>query len=170
MASEFQRDKVLRVFDAMDVDEDGMLMATDFAALGDRWARVRGPGDHDLLREIMHGWWTTLSTAAGGAEAVTVDDVLAVVDLLGTMPEAVTGTAEAMFRAIDRDGDGRVSGEEYNELIEAWNGHPTETGAVFALLDLNGDGHLSAAEFTALWTEFWAGDDPGSPGSWVFGH
>jgi hypothetical protein len=54
-------------------------------------------------------------------------------------------------------------------LIEAWNGRVTNTDEIFPLLDLNGDGHISRAEFVELWTEFWAGDDPGSPGTWVFG-
>lgn len=40
---------------------------------------------------------------------------------------------------------------------------------VFRAMDGNGDGHLSRDEFTALWTEFWAGDDPAAPGTWVFG-
>jgi hypothetical protein len=37
-----------------------------------------------------------------------------VVDRLGEMPEAVTATAEAMFEAVDEDGDGRVSAEEWS--------------------------------------------------------
>ncbi|HSZ42512.1 MAG TPA: hypothetical protein VK817_21330 [Trebonia sp.] len=37
------------------------------------------------------------------------------------------------------------------------------------MLDLNHDGYLSGQEFTQHWTEFWAGDNPDAPGSWVFG-
>ncbi|MEV5706417.1 EF-hand domain-containing protein [Actinoallomurus sp. NPDC052274] len=94
---------------------------------------------------------------------------MSVVDRLGAMPDAVTGTAEAMFEAVDENGDGRVSAEEYNRLIEAWNGRPTDTDEIFPLLDLNGDGHLSREEFVRLWTDFWAGDHPEAPGTWVFG-
>lgn len=91
------------------------------------------------------------------------------VDQLGAMSDAVAGTATAMFDAIDENADGKISAAEYRQLIEAWNGCATDTDEVFPLLDLDGDGHLSQEEFTELWTEFWAGDHPDSPASWVFG-
>jgi Ca2+-binding EF-hand superfamily protein len=168
MASDFQRNKIAGVFGAMDSDCDGYLTEDDFRALAARWAALRGEGDHTRLVQIMMGWWATLRDAAGGSQA-SIDDVLAVVDQLGDMPEAVTTTADAMFEAVDENGDGWISKGEYRQLVEAWNGSETDTDEIFALLDLNHDGHLSRAEFTTHWTEFWAGDDPNAPGSWVFG-
>ncbi|MCW2948972.1 MAG: calcium sensor EFh [Actinoallomurus sp.] len=46
---------------------------------------------------------------------------------------------------------------------------PMDADEIFPLLDLNGDGYLSRDEFTRLWTQFWVGDDPEAPGTWVFG-
>jgi Ca2+-binding EF-hand superfamily protein len=173
MASEFQRSKVACVFDAMNVDGDGFLRESDFAALAARWSAIRGDADGSSgqarLNSIMMGWWATLLAASDRDDKITIEDVLLVVDRLGAMPDAVTGTAEAMFEAIDENGDGRISSGEYHQLIEAWNGSATDTDEVFHLLDLNGDGHLSRAEFSLLWTQFWAGDDPAEPGTWVFG-
>lgn len=171
MASEFQRRKIAGVFDAMDADADGFLEEADFAALTARWVAIRGTGDHARLSAIMMGWWATLLAGSDRDHdgRVTLDEVLLLVDRLDGMPEAVIGTAEAMFEAVDEDGDGRISAEEYHRLIEAWSGRATDTDAVFPLLDLDGDGHLSQAEFTRLWTEFWSGDDPAAPGTWVFG-
>lgn len=175
MASEFQRRKVAGVFRAMDVDGDGLLTEADFRALAARWTAIRGlvPGSegHQRLNAIMLGWWTTLRSAADQDrdENVTLDEVLQVVDQLPGMPEAVAGTAVAMFEAIDENGDGRISASEYRRLIETWNGVATDTDEIFALLDLDGDGEITLPEFSALWTEFWAGDDPLAPGTWVFG-
>ncbi|MEU5884166.1 EF-hand domain-containing protein [Spirillospora sp. NPDC047279] len=173
MASEFQRVKVTGAFRAMGGDRDGYLREGDFAALAGRWTTLRGtaPGsaEYARLHEIMMRWWYTLQVSAAREDRVTVDDVLTVVDHLHEMPEAVTATAEAMFEAVDGNGDGRISAAEYRQLIEAWNGRPTDTDQIFPRLDLNGDGHLSRVEFTELWTQFWAGDDPGAPGTWVFG-
>ncbi len=175
MASGFQRQKIDNVFRAMDDDGDGFLDESDFQALTDRWLAVRGgepgsPGRADLA-EVMMGWWSTLRAAADQDrdDRVTLDEVLLVVDLLGEMADAVVHTADSMFDAVDEDGDGRVSAQEYRRMIEAWRGEPTDTDAVFPLLDLDGDGHLSRAEFRVLWTEFWTGDDPAEPGTWVFG-
>jgi Ca2+-binding EF-hand superfamily protein len=168
MASEFQHQKVAGVFAAMDTDGDSYLTEGDFRALTARWIDLRGDGDQARLIATMMGWWGTLRDAAG-TDQVTIGDVLAVVDQLGQMPHAVAGTAEAMFEAVDENADGRISPAEYRQLIEAWNGRETDTAEAFALLDLNHDGYLSRSEFTEHWAEFWAGDNPAAPGSWVFG-
>ncbi|GAA4428889.1 EF-hand domain-containing protein [Actinokineospora soli] len=174
MASQLQRGKVTAVFRAMDADGDGYLTEADFHAITDRWTRLRGaePGDRERVGAIMLGWWSTLSTAydADGDDRVTVDEVLAVVDRLPQMLDAVTATASAMFDAVDADRDDRISATEYRTLIEAWNGRRTDTDSIFNILDDDGDGSLSREEFTDLWTQFWAGDDPAAPGNWVFGH
>jgi Ca2+-binding EF-hand superfamily protein len=175
MASEFQRGKIEGVFRAMDDDRDGFLRREDFQALSDRWTALRGavPGsaEHERLSGVMLGWWSALSAAADPArnDRVTLDDVLSVVDQLGGLSDAVRATATAMFDAVDENGDGEISPAEYHRMIHVWNGVATDTDDVFPLLDGNGDGHLSRDEFTALWTEFWAGDDPTAPGTWVFG-
>jgi Ca2+-binding EF-hand superfamily protein len=175
MASEFQRRKTAVVFNAMDVDSDGFLTRADFAALAARWTGNRGmaPGSTEAYRlsAIMMGWWEALREASNGDrdDGVTLDEVLVVVDHLATDTAPVTTTADAMFEAIDENGDGRISSAEYRTLIETWNGTATDTDPVFALLDGDGDGQVSRAEFVALWTEFWAGDNPDAPGTWVFG-
>ncbi|MFF0868482.1 EF-hand domain-containing protein [Nonomuraea sp. NPDC003560] len=169
MASEFQRKKVGGVFRAMDVDGDGRLTQADFQALAHRWSALAGPAGPERLTSVMTGWWPVLRAASGGDAGVSLDQVLSVVDVLGDMTDAVTGTADAMFEAIDLNGDGLISRAEYGALIETWNGAPSATDDIFPRLDLDGDGHLSREEFRLHWTEFWAGDDPDAPGSYVFG-
>jgi Ca2+-binding EF-hand superfamily protein len=171
MASEFQRRKIAGVFEAMDVDGDGLLQESDFAALTARWIAIRGAGDDPRLTAIMMGWWHALLAAADrdGDAKVTLDEVLLLIDRLGEMSDEVIGTAEAMFEAIDENADGRISSEEYNRLIEGWTGRRTGTDEIFPLLDLDGDGHISQEEFVRPWREFWSGDDPEAPGTWVFG-
>ncbi|MEV6038277.1 EF-hand domain-containing protein [Nonomuraea sp. NPDC052116] len=171
MASEFQRRKVGRVFRAMDVDGDGRLTQADFQALAHRWTAVGGSVDPERLASVMNGWWPVLRAASGpgGDDAVSLDQVLLVVERLGDMTDAVSGTADAMFEAIDLNGDGLISCSEYGALIETWNGAPSATDEIFPRLDLDGDGHLTRDEFRTHWTEFWAGDDPDAPGTYVFG-
>ncbi|MBD3139794.1 EF-hand domain-containing protein [Microbispora bryophytorum] len=171
MASEFQRKKVGGVFRAMDVDGDGRLTEADFQALARRWTAVAGSVDPERLAAVMTGWWPVLQTASGpdGDDAVTLDEVLLVVEGLGDRADAVSATADAMFEAVDLDGDGFISRSEYGVLVETWNGTPAATDEIFPRLDLDGDGHLTRDEFRTHWTEFWAGDNPSAPGSYVFG-
>lgn len=175
MASDFQRRKVSGVFGAMDADGDGYLTESDFRALTARWLELRGTDsgtpEGGWLAAIMMGWWATLRDASDRDRdgKVSLDEVLGVVDELPKMPGAVTGTADAMFEAVDENGDGVISAAEYRRMIRAWSGVDTPTDEVFALLDLDGDGRLSRAEFSGHWYEFWAGDDPAAAGSWVFG-
>jgi Ca2+-binding EF-hand superfamily protein len=164
---------VTGVFNAMDVDSDGYLVEADFQALADRWTAIRGLPEgsegHARLSAFMLGWWATLLAASELDDKITLDGVLRVVDKLGGMSESVIGTADAMFENIDENSDGRISRDEYRQLIETWNGRPTDTDEIFPLLDADGDGYLSKAEFEQLWLDFWVGDDPDAPGTWVFG-
>jgi Ca2+-binding EF-hand superfamily protein len=175
MASKFQRQKVTGLFQALDADGDGYLDEQDFRSLTDRWLQVRrglpGSPAHVQLSAIMMGWWATLLAASDQDRdhRVTLDEVMVVVDLLRDMAEAVATTANAMFDAVDEDGDDRVSPREYRRMIEAWRGRATDTDEVFPLLDRDADGYLSRTEFAGLWFEFWTGDNPGAPGTWVFG-
>ncbi len=175
MASDFQRRKISVVFGAMDADEDGYLTESDFRALTARWLDVRGTDggspEGGKLAAIMMGWWATLRDASDRDRdgKVSLDEVLGVVDELPRMPGAVTGTASAMFEAVDENGDGTISAAEYRRMIEAWSGTATATAEAFELLDTDGDGRLSHDEFATHWYEFWAGDDPAAPGSSVFG-
>ena len=91
------------------------------------------------------------------------------VDQLPGMRDSVIATADAMFDAIDEDGDGHVTIDEHKQVVQAWKGTVAGVEEVFARMDLNGDGYLSREEFRELWAEFWIGDDPDHPGQWVFG-
>ncbi|MCC8251034.1 EF-hand domain-containing protein [Saccharothrix luteola] len=171
MASDLQRKKTSIVFTAMDSNGDGFLERADFEALTDRWVHLRGAADPERLREIMMGWWDALRAASDHDrdDKITVDEVLTVVEDLGTMLDLVVATAESMFEAVDEDGDGLVSAPEYGRMIHAWTGDDAPTDAVFARLDLDGDGSISKSEFVQHWVEFWAGDDADAPGAHVFG-
>lgn len=175
MASEFQRRKVAGVFGAMDVDGDGFLEEADFEALTARWMKVRdwepGSAGYERIRAVMMGWWKALLAASDQDrdDKVTLDEVMAVVDRLGGMRDAVVATAHSMFDCIDQDGDGRIGPAEYEQVVTGWKGYEASTEGIFPRLDLDGDGSISQDEFTHLWTGFWMGDDPASPSKWVLG-
>lgn len=174
MASGFQRYKLTSMFHAFDADGNGYLDEEDFRALADRWWLPRVAADPELaarVERVMLGWWDALYEAAdtNGDGLVDLDEILAMVDRLPEMREAVTATADTVFDAVDENGDGRISREEHRRLVDVWNGRATDTAGVFELVDLDGDGFLSQAEFTELWAQFWISADPADPGNHLCG-
>ncbi|MFD5766893.1 EF-hand domain-containing protein [Streptomyces sp. NPDC127049] len=175
MASTFQRTKLLSMFDAFDTDANGYLDQRDFQALAARWntlPRVR-PGSELATRvqNVMLGWWDHLATHVDTDHdgRIDLDELLAMVDLLPTMTDAVAATAETVFDAVDTNGDGRISPAEHQTLVDTWHGRPTDTAGVFERLDRDGDGYLDRPEFTALWIQFWTSDTPTDPGNHLCG-
>ncbi|MER7644878.1 MULTISPECIES: EF-hand domain-containing protein [unclassified Streptomyces] len=176
MSSEFQRTKLRAMFEAFDADGNGYLEEADFVALADRWGRlprVRREGSELAARVdgVLKGWWQHLSETVDTDRdgRIDMDDILAMVDHLPTIPEAVTATADTIFDAVDENADGRISRGEHQRLVDTWHGRPVETGGVFDRLDQDADGYLSRPEFAALWTQFWISDDPAEPGNLMCG-
>ena len=173
--SEFQRKKVSGVFAAMDVDQDGFLTEEDFTALTARWIGVgdAAPGSPEATRlgAIMMGWWAALLAASDqdGDDKVSLDELMLVVEQLPQMADEVATTADSMFDAVDADGDGSIGPDEYRQMVTAWKQTDAGVDEVFPLLDLDGDGQISRQEFTALWSDFWIGDDDAAPSRLVFG-
>jgi Ca2+-binding EF-hand superfamily protein len=175
MTSVFQERKLRGMFDALDTDGDGYLREDDFRALVSRWSRLPGVGPgtelHRRMEVLLMGWWAALLEAgdADRDDVVDMDELFVLVDRLPTMLADVTATAEAVFDAVDTNGDGRISPEEHRRLVETWNGGSVDMTGVFELLDRNGDGHLGRDEFALLWRQFWTSDDPVEPGNWLCG-
>ncbi|WP_424217214.1 EF-hand domain-containing protein (plasmid) [Streptomyces sp. BI20] len=175
MAGVFQRAKVQAMFDAFDADGNGVLEERDFEALTERWGRLPrvadGPELAARVRLVIMGWWRHLSTVgdAEGVDRIGMTELLAMVDRLPSMRESVEATAEAIFDAVDENGDGAISREEHRILIDTWHGRPIATEGVFDRLDGDGDGRLDRAEFAALWTQFWISEDPAEPGNLMCG-
>lgn len=175
MASGFQRVKLRAMFDAFDANGDGYLQEEDFHALAARWGRLprvtAEAGLADRVRSVMLGWWQQLAAAVDTDRdgRIDMDDLLAMVDRLGDMREAVTATADTVFDAVDEDGDGRISRGEHRRLIDVWHGREVAVGTTFEVLDRDADGCLSRSEFAELWVQFWISDDPTEPGNYMCG-
>jgi hypothetical protein len=82
---------------------------------------------------------------------------------------AVGGIADGLIGALDRDGNGSLSRDEYVRMYDALGVPPSTSTEAFKRLDRDGSGELSYAEFRQAIVEFYLSGDPNAPGNWLLG-
>lgn len=162
MASDLQRRKVAVVFGAMDANDDGYLDESDFRALTARWVSLRGGDEELLSGVMMGWWATLSAIAGKDRVTIdnvlSIVDALpktpeAVTDTADAMFGAVdenhddyisSGEYQTMisawlghdgvtdFAALDLDGDGKLSRDEFSQLwLEFWAGDNAEAAGTY---------------------------------------
>ncbi len=179
MLTEFQKEKLPRLFAMYDTDANGFIERADFARLTQACAQVQGwqPGteEYDALEtKLMSRWQKMLQFAdVDRDERVSLAEWLAYVDDMLSSEDAyeaeVRKIASTTFGVFDRDGDGKLTIGEYREGYEAMGLDETLADDIFRRLDLNADGYISRSEHLTLIAQFFRSQNPQSPGNWIFG-
>lgn len=84
-------------------------------------------------------------------------------------PWAFDHWVEVLYGAIDSNGDGRISKDEYVQWLTALRLiDDTDIDTAFAGFDTNQDGTLSMDEFLDMYHQYWSVFDPATPGHrWI---
>jgi Ca2+-binding EF-hand superfamily protein len=173
-----QTRKFGRVFDWFDQTGDGWLTRGDFEQMAEMFKALAEEDDEankTAMEKAFMFWWETLLEAGDGEPA----DKIGKQQFIGIMyssviePEtfenAIGGIADGLIAALDTEGNGALSQEEYVRMYEAL-GIPPETSAeAFRRLDRDGSGEISNAEFRQALFEYYLSDDENAPGSWLLG-
>jgi Ca2+-binding EF-hand superfamily protein len=178
LASPFVQRKMALGFYRLDLDKDGVLRQDDFARLGQQIAeQLQGAQGSAQTSQIVQGFikvWEAYGKPADkdGDNAVTFDEfaeAYAAFRKSSHAREQDVGMTTLLFAAIDTNGDGRISAQEYAAYLKPMDVSAAEAEAAFLHLDRNGDGFISADELaTASW-EYWNSEDRSAPGNWFFG-
>jgi Ca2+-binding EF-hand superfamily protein len=178
MLTEFQKRKIANLFAVHDLNHDGALERSDYVEYTRRFAGKRGLGpgssQYDELLAQFLGFWGMLEQLADNNQdkRVTQREWFACFDQLLSSPdsaEQLRPIGEAVFRMLDRNGDGRVTLEEYTWLYSSGGLDPTLAADSFKKLDTDHDGRITTTELSARLLEFFMSDSPNAPGTWLFG-
>jgi Ca2+-binding EF-hand superfamily protein len=177
MLTEFQKQKLPRLFDLHDRDRDGVLTRADFEEFARSVASSRGwSADSAESQELLSRFltfWNGLAETAGGAGRVTATAWLDYWDrILGTpgmFDEIAAPIARLVFTILDQDDDGFVTAGEYAGMYGYSGLDPAEAAPAFARLDVDHDGRLSVDEIMQLVHQFFRSENPTDPGNLLFG-
>ena len=180
MLSDFHERKATYYFHLIDEDGNGLIEVNDFALQAQRLAEVQGrttDEEREYLREQVLAWWQHICTIADfdGDARVSLPEWKAYwrsvqrgvdrgeMEMLRTLERAARGT----LRAIDREGTGWVTKDEYADWLAAWGAGGSDEA--FPQLDRGGKGFLTEADLVVAVEEFYLSDDPAAPGNALYG-
>jgi len=164
--SDFWLQKMRTYFDRIDFDKDGAITRADFEGMAERFSeKLDATKAADLKKNITNVWDKYLQ-GVGGGDAIAKDAFINAMKTLvkdPSMKATVEGPLPLFFAAVDADGDGMISEEEYATFFRILGLDPIMGPATFQAIDTNNDGLLSKEEFVEAGTEFFLSEDPAKP-------
>ncbi|MDI3290594.1 EF-hand domain-containing protein [Polyangium sp. 15x6] len=178
MTTDLQVKKFGYVFTWFDQNGDGWLTRDDFEKIAGLFTALADENDQKnktAMHKAFMYWWSVLLQASENTpgEKIGLEEFIRIMNASVIAPEnfenAVGGIADGLIGALDRDGNGSLSREEYVRMYDALGVPPATSTEAFKRLDRDGSGQLSYAEFRQAIVEFYLSADPHAPGNWLLG-
>jgi hypothetical protein len=177
MLSPLQERKITRLFDVLDVDQDGFLSPADRDQVALHMTKQRGWAEggpeHRALRESFEPRVQALEPYRDAGGKVDLAAYLryhtAMFAAPDTSRQTVQRLADLVFAVLDVDADGMVSEKEMQKFYRAYSIDPALARRAFREIDRDSDGKVSRAEILDAVSEFYLSSDPQSAGNWLLG-
>ena len=175
---DLRRARVTDWFSCIDINRNGRLEWTDLQRVVDDMASYLGwlPDTpfYQRLLEGQRGFWDTLSATCDTADdgSIGLDGFQRLFDTLaddiarndGRVPAWALGHVITLLRALDLDGDGTFTIDEYALYLRSIESSANPVDA-FMTLDADGDGRLTLDELEARYVEWVTSETPDTPGN-----
>lgn len=174
-----QKRKLTRMFEVLDVNDDGFVDRSDFTARVEAVARLSGWDERsreyvrnlDVALEEWRALCETVDTDQDGrvtlAEFLTWGNIF--LDDRAAVRAWARGDVQLLFDSMDTDGDERITIQEYRTYLTVCGVDASAADAFFAHADLNEDGRVTRAEMSHAVEEFLVSENPEAGGNFLFG-
>lgn len=176
MLSEFRRRKLSAGFRELDVNGDGYLGRADIELLIENHGAAYGysagtPEYEELAHRTMAVWDQLKQLDSDDDGLVTLDEYVAGFEKFlsdhDAFMDSMSALVDAFYSVADRNKDGRITEDELIIHFRAWNHSEEQAREAFPRLDRNGNGAISKEEWMANLHEYYFGEDPEAPGTWL---
>ena len=179
MLSKFRQQKMASLFRNWDFDHDGYLERSDYVLVALRLAELAGllPGSNEytaMVNGYLAGWNHLKEMGdADDDDRVSLDEYLIVqeydVQDKDRWRLEVIGLQNFIFRAVDLDGDERLTQDEFARIAQAYGVEVVMSKEVARRFDKDGDGLIPFADLFEYLDDFYYGEDPQAIGTYIAG-
>ena len=156
----FQRVKLMRAWNIMDIDRDGKCTRDDFIEWGSRVASASGSEfDSDLEESYVSVWESYFGDGKGDNIEEWIGFMMSIADMPNVI-EMGAKNALMMFDAIDTDHDDFISALEYKSFVRPLGVTSDNAMSAFDMIDADADGFLSREEFALACSHYYFDKEP----------
>jgi Ca2+-binding EF-hand superfamily protein len=176
--TDLQDKKFSYVFNWFDQNGDGSITLEDIEKMSNMFSVLAEETDEKNKNAMIQGfmnWWHLLLNDRKDktSEKIEKQEFIRIMHAVVIAPKdfekAVGSIVDGLLGALDRDGSGTLSQDEYVGMYKALGIPPSTSSEAFRRLDRNSDGQISRAEFNQALLEYYLSADPDAPGNWLLG-
>ncbi|CAG0915572.1 unnamed protein product [Notodromas monacha] len=161
--SAFWRQKMRTHHHAIDINKDGTVSWDDFEELVKRFETLgnMNKDQAESFRKVLQNYWEEFWTSDPNAFVMADEFLRSMHHVVNTsdLRKKVGAPLPYFFKAVDHDGSGEISVEEYKLFFKCL-GLPEESAVKsFRAIDKNKDGLLSEKEFVKIGRDFFLSED-----------
>lgn len=177
MLTDLQTKKLTRYFEVYDINDDGVIQASDFERIVENVRLLHGVEGNgpDALRDAYMALWDRLRAGSDrdGSRGVDLDEWLGYWQLAlendARYEEEVQRITDRLLHVFDLDEDRTIGPNEFADFYGVFGLSVSLAETVFTELDTNGDGRITRDELLEVSRQFYRSDDVEAPGNVLFG-
>jgi len=180
MLTDFQKQKLNRLFKVLDSDHNGTLERNDYTTVVSNLAKIHGwksgSPEYSAVETLYLTIWGNLKALADANNdgQVSLEEFLAFHDQMLSTPDMydqiTVGTVDLLFEAFDRNRDGQFSQQDFRDFFAGYGIRDQALAdEAFKKLDASGKGMIPKDQALERVKEFYFSNDPAAAGNWLFG-